>query len=266
MYRSKPGAFTLVELLVVIGIIALLISILLPALGRARDQAQRVRCLSNMKQLHLAFFEYAARNKDQVPLGYTNGFRQMNYMLYNGGSNTFQLYGVLWNAGIVKSPELFFCQIRSDDSNSFRTDRNPWPPGATAGVTTRSSYSLRPVIDWGFNGYPNGAWPKLSKLRNKALFADCASDWDDLLASHKTGLNAVYSDGHGVWIPRKVIDGDLKHANPVFQNASTAGSASNSDLIWKVDAAGKFTGVWASLDAGTYIGSAPVAAAPPPPR
>jgi prepilin-type N-terminal cleavage/methylation domain-containing protein len=65
----KQRGFTLVELLVVIGIIALLISILLPALQRARRHAQMTACLSNERQLLLAVFMYCQENKGFFPGG-----------------------------------------------------------------------------------------------------------------------------------------------------------------------------------------------------
>jgi prepilin-type N-terminal cleavage/methylation domain-containing protein len=65
--RRHIRAFTLVELLVVIGIIALLISILLPALNKARVAAKRVECASLMRQVILAARQYAGDNKDYLP-------------------------------------------------------------------------------------------------------------------------------------------------------------------------------------------------------
>jgi prepilin-type processing-associated H-X9-DG protein len=65
--QSRGGAFTLVELLIVIGIIAVLIGILLPVVGRARQQANAIACASNLRQVAMAFMMYTQGNKGVFP-------------------------------------------------------------------------------------------------------------------------------------------------------------------------------------------------------
>src|SRR5262245_11829908 len=75
-------AFTLIEILVVVAIIALLIAILLPSLARARGQARLVLCQSNIKQLEYGFGMYVVENKGRFP-----GSRKDDEADWLGGSN-----------------------------------------------------------------------------------------------------------------------------------------------------------------------------------
>ncbi|MRR10416.1 type II secretion system protein, partial [bacterium] len=70
----RPAAFTLIELLVVIAVIAVLASLLLPALGRAKELARSTQCLGQMRQISLAIRLYADAHNDEFPRSQHSAF------------------------------------------------------------------------------------------------------------------------------------------------------------------------------------------------
>src|SRR5579863_4071956 len=96
MKRShRHSGFTLVELLVVIAIIAVLVGILLPALNRARENALRLRCMSNARSLTLAWLMYSSDNKGHICNSETQGLPPNDansWLVWNSG-NPYWQYG-----------------------------------------------------------------------------------------------------------------------------------------------------------------------------
>src|SRR4051794_11700893 len=108
--ERRAAGFTLVELLVVIGIIALLISILLPALGKARAAANKTACLSNLRSVMQMMIIYGVQNHDQIPLGTASNVYQDAYAIaYNNGTVCWPCWGPLYKSGFMKNPKYMYC-------------------------------------------------------------------------------------------------------------------------------------------------------------
>src|SRR5690348_11450400 len=131
---KKRAASTLVELLVVIGIIALLIGILLPALNKARAAGARAACLSNMRQIGVGLVMFTSEHKGYMPKAYFNNKPQYSNWptdLIDAGSSSdwgFRDPAWGWDECIlkyVKSRDKAIFRCPSDDTNILRYDDIP---------------------------------------------------------------------------------------------------------------------------------------------
>ena len=124
---NRRKAFTLVELLVVIGIIAILIAVLLPALNRARNQARLVQCASNMRMIGQAMINYASDNKNYLP---PHAYVDPGYQNWDGENNIMQrgIYDYAW-----------LLQVGNNASNGVGTYAAN-DPGANAGRLMKQGY------------------------------------------------------------------------------------------------------------------------------
>jgi len=162
--HRRRHAFTLVELLVVIGIVAILIGLLLPTLRRARESAKNAQCLSNLHQVGVYLQLYQNQYRGQLPVYVIGHSARLGHFLYAGsvGSvplNDFSGLGLMVPANIVPDDptsaqaRVFYCPtaaafIPQNDFNYYADDGgnpgqdNPWI--GQPGFTTRNTYTLRP--------------------------------------------------------------------------------------------------------------------------
>jgi len=189
---DRPGgrvrAFTLIELMVVVVVMALLMALLVPSYKSAREDARRTVCLANMKHVGVGMFTYAADNRDQGP-------RIMDPMGTTAPRTLLSRSGELVNLGllwptIVRDPYLYFCPSQTNFSFNPRVADMP---AATIGA----SYAYAVHI-------PASNSPKLAAIRHLAMAADdFVSRIGDPAGmgryAHRVGYNVLYTDGSASW-------------------------------------------------------------------
>jgi prepilin-type N-terminal cleavage/methylation domain-containing protein len=234
MNHSRTKAFTLIELLVVIAIIALLLSIIIPAMKMAKENARRLLCQNNLKQLGQGLYLYTD-NYDQkaIPMGNNGGTEKYEWDsafhpwitflvgTTNGsdGQNLKSInHGKLFSEQIIDVPNLFYCPTAkysdrgSDVDGKFSMEmyttnvmaNEHMPPGDSGwGAPDVSLYPDISGLTAGRcrSGYQYWSWMEnsYSKLSTKPIIVDRVISTSEM--AHKKGskpywMFALFGDGH----------------------------------------------------------------------
>jgi len=186
----KRKGFTLIELLVVIVIIAILAAMLLPALARAREQARRGVCLSNLKQIGLAIHMYAQDNYEQFPADNVGGDPGSGHELKESVSFA------LLHPRYASSLALFVC------------------PSATESVAINEDAFTDSYLDHCSYSYTNRAFSERT-MPDTAVAAD-KLPYQGSENHGKEGANFLFVDGHAEWYDKVKCTTDVEGGIPNF--------------------------------------------------
>lgn len=205
----KRRAFTLVELLVVIGIIAVLIGILLPALSKARAQANLVVCSSDLRQLATGIIMYSGNNRGALPAAYTSGTYnpEDTYKVKTGNgvqddpANKYYGFGLLYVQKYLPNGKIFYCPAYPRNDFDYASYPQPWlyaslpPPGMPSLDTWRTHYLYIPHS----SNLGKVRYTKLQEIpKDRCLTLDNAFEFSTVGHPSKGGpaWNVVFKDGH----------------------------------------------------------------------
>lgn len=185
---KRTRGFTLIEMVVVIGVIGMLISILLPTFYKARETSRRTVCVANLKQVGAAIFTYANSYDDKAPVVMPKMGTTAPRTLISRPGKLVNLGSLLQNE--LSETELLYCP--SQKTFNYPTDVQFL---TTGNVGCSYAYAVH---------LPAEDTPRVGSIRHLALVAEdfvarLGAPSGIGMESHKVGYNSLYTDGSAAW-------------------------------------------------------------------